>query len=119
MQPAQYSFSGVLQNEINHEQISSGSVSQVVYSGDAKVGFSYSHQFGNGCVLNCECGFKAALFIDPFSTYETSTNVLSLDIGSLSTNSMRHTPSNFTLNGLYVTCGLQWGPAADRPQHGQ
>lgn len=107
-QPAQYSFSAVLSNEINHEQISSGSVAQVVCAGDAKLGLGYSCEFANGGVLSCECGFKAALFIDPFSTYETSTNVLSLDIGSLSTNSMRHTPSNFTLNGLYATCGWQW-----------
>jgi hypothetical protein len=33
---------------------------------------------------------------------------LALDIGSLSTNSMRHAPSNFTLSGFYLTCGLQW-----------
>jgi hypothetical protein len=108
MQPAQYSFTAIFQDGVNREQISSPSVSQVVYSVDAKVGVGYSYQFGNGSVLSFESGFKAALFIDPFSTYETSTNVLTLDIGSLSTNSMRYTPSNFTLNGFYATCGLQW-----------
>jgi hypothetical protein len=107
-QPAQYSFTGIYQDKVDREQISSGSVSQIVYAGDAKLGLEYAYQFGNGSILSFESGFKAALYIDPFSTYETSTNVLPLDIGSLSTNSMRHTPSNFTLNGFYATCSLQW-----------
>ena len=71
------------------------------------VSATFAHS-SNGSVLNIESGFKAAIFINPFSTYETSTNVLPLDIGSLSTNSMRHTPSNFTLSGFYATCSLQW-----------
>jgi hypothetical protein len=108
MQPAQYSFAATFQDAVNREQISSGSVSQVVYAGDAKVGVGYSCPFSNGSILKFESGFKAAMFINPFSTYETSTNVLPLDIGSLSTNSMRHSPSNFTLNGCYATCSLQW-----------
>lgn len=108
MQPAQYSFAAVFQDVVNSEQIRSGTVSQVVYAGDAKLGAGYSCPLGNGSVLNIESGFKAAVFIHPFSTYETSTNVLPLDIGSLSTNSMRHSPSNFTLNGFYATCSLQW-----------
>ena len=108
MQPAQYSFSAIFQDVVNSEQISSHSVSQVVYTGDAKLGVGYSCPLGNGSVLNIESGFKAAVFIDPFSTYETSTNVLPLDIGSLSTNSMRQSQSNFTLSGFYATCGLQW-----------
>ena len=108
MQPAQYSFTAIFQNGVNREQISSPSVSQVVYASDAKVGVGYVYSFRNGSVLRFQSGFKAALFINPFSTYETSTNVLTLDIGSLSTNSMRHTPSDFTLNGFYATCGLQW-----------
>ena len=107
-QPAEYSFAAVFQDVVNSEQISSHSVSQVVYTGDAKLGVGYSCSLGNGSVLNIESGFQAAVFIDPFSTYETSTNVLPLDIGSLSTSSMRHSPSNFTLSGFYATCGLQW-----------
>lgn len=108
MQPAQYAFTAIFQDGANREQISSSSVSQVVYASEAKIGVGYAYPFGNGSVLSFESGFKAALFINPFSTYETSTNVLSLDIGSLSTNSMRYTPSNFTLNGFYATCGFQW-----------
>jgi hypothetical protein len=108
MQPAQYSFAAVFENGVNSEQISSHRVSQVVYATDAKLGANYVRPLGNKLVLYIESGFKAAVFIDPFSTYETSTNVLPLDIGSLSTNSMRHTPSNFTLNGFYATCSLQW-----------
>ena len=107
-QPAQYSFAAVFDDTVNREQISSPTAAQVVYAGDAKLGVGYSCQLGNGFVLNIESGFKAAVFIDPFSTYETSTNVLPLDIGSLSTNSMRHSQSNFTLSGFYATCSLQW-----------
>ena len=107
-QPAQYSFAAVFQDVVNSEQISSGSVSQVVYAGDAKLGVGYSRPLRNGSVLNIESGFKAVVFINPFSTYETSTNVLPLDIGSLSTNSMRYSQSNFTLSGFYATCSLQW-----------
>lgn len=108
MQPAQYSFSGVYPDAVDNEQISSHTVSQVVWAGDAKLGVGYCCTLSNGSVLSFESGFKGAIFIDAFSTYETSTNVLPLDIGSLSTNSMRHSQSNFTLNGFYATCSLQW-----------
>ena len=47
--------------------------------------------------------------MNAFATYETSTNVLPLYIGSLSTNSMRHTPSNFMLNGWYASGSIHWG----------
>jgi hypothetical protein len=108
MTPAQYSFSAVFDDVNNDEAIRSPTVSQVVYATDAKLGLAYAHQMRNCSVLSIECGFRAALFVNPFSTYETSTNVLPLDIGSLSTNSMRHTPSNFTLNGFYANGSLQW-----------
>ncbi|MCE9546603.1 MAG: hypothetical protein K8T25_13935 [Planctomycetia bacterium] len=108
MQPAQYAFSGVYDDRVDSERISSDSVMQVVYASDAKLGLGYTRPLGKVHVLSLEAGFKAAVYVNPFSTYETSTNVLPLDIGSLSTNSMRHTPSDFTLSGLYATCGLQW-----------
>lgn len=108
MQPAQYSFSGVYQDRVDAEQIRSQPVTQVVWNGDTKLGLGYKHRLARGSILTLESGFKAAVFINSFATYETSTNVLPLDIGSLSTNSMRHTPSNFTLNGWYVSCSLQW-----------
>jgi hypothetical protein len=108
MQPAQYSFAAVFDDVVNSEQISSHAVSQVVYAGDAKLGLAYSCPLRNGSVLNIESGFKAAVYVDPFSTYETSTNVLPLDIGSLSTSSMRNSQSNFTLSGFYWTCSMRW-----------
>lgn len=108
MQPAQYSFSGVYDSTVDSEQISSDSVMQVVYASDMKLGVGYTRPLGKVSVLSLEAGFKAAVYINPFSTYETSTNVLPLDIGSLSTSSMRHSQSNFTLSGFYATCGLQW-----------
>lgn len=108
MQPAQYVFQGVFQDRIDSEQISSNRINQVVYATDAKLGLGYTRLLGNCSLLNLESGFKAALFVNPFATYETSTNVLPLNIGSLSTNSMRHTPSNFTLNGWYASASVQW-----------
>lgn len=108
LQPAQYVFQGVYENADDREQISSRRVSQLVYATDAKLGLGYSCLFGNCSTLSLETGFKGAVFINPLATYETSTNVLPLDIGSLSTNSMRHTPSNFTLMGWYASASLQW-----------
>ena len=108
VQPAQYRFAGVFDDAVDSEKIGSHNVPQVVYTSDAKLGLGYSRLLGSGAIVNIETGFKAAIFINPFSTYETSTNVLPLDIGSLSTNSMRHTPSNFTLNGFYATGSVQW-----------
>lgn len=108
MQPAQYKFSGVFVNRVDNEKIASDALSQVVYAGDAKFGFGYVREVFNGSILKLESGFRAAMYINPFSTYETSTNVLALDIGSLSTSSMRHTPSNFMLSGFYWNCSLQW-----------
>jgi hypothetical protein len=107
MQPAQYTFQGVFNGAVDAEQIRSDSVTQVVYASDAKVGLGYTRPLGRS-VLEIESGFKAAVFVDAFSTYETSTNVLPLDIGSLSTNSMRHTPSNFTLGGFYASGSVRW-----------
>lgn len=108
LQPAQYVFQGVYDDNDDREQISSRRVSQLVYATDAKLGFGYNCGLGNCSTLSLEGGFKAALFLNSFATYETSTNVLPLDIGSLSTNSMRHTPSNFTLTGWYATASLLW-----------
>ncbi|NBT12383.1 MAG: hypothetical protein EBS56_02140 [Planctomycetia bacterium] len=108
MQPAQYSFAGVYASRVDAESIRSQPVTQVVWTGDTKLGVGYKHRFARGSILSFESGFKAAVFVNPFSTYETSTNVLPLDIGSLSTNSMRHTPSSFTLNGWYLSGSWQW-----------
>lgn len=108
MQPAQYSFAGVYDDAVDAEQIASGRVTQVVWTGDTKLGLGYKHRLARGSILTFETGFKAAVFVNPLATYETSTNVLPLDIGSLSTNSMRHTPSNFTLNGWYLSGSLRW-----------
>jgi hypothetical protein len=108
MQPAQYTFQGVFDNRTDSEQISSRAVTQVVYATDARLGLGYNRLMANSCSFSFESGFRAALFLNPFATYETSTNVLPLSIGSLSTNSMRHTPSNFTLNGWYASVSVRW-----------
>jgi hypothetical protein len=65
-------------------------------------------RFCNGSTFTLEAGYMAAIYFDPFSAYETNNNVLPLPIGSLSTASMRHTLSDFTVNGLYVTAGFKW-----------
>ena len=50
----------------------------------------------------------AALYNNPFAGYATNDNILALQIGSLSTASMRQTQSDFTLNGAYLTGGYKW-----------
>jgi len=42
------------------------------------------------------------------SIFRSPNNVLALQIGSLSTASMRHTLSDFTVNGPYFTGGFEW-----------
>ncbi len=93
---------------VNREFISSTAFTQVVYAFNAKLGAGYTYVFSNGWTANIEAGYMAALFIKPFSSYETNNNVLPLQIGSLSTASMRHTLSDFTLNGLYSSASLKW-----------
>jgi hypothetical protein len=93
---------------VNREFISSTAFTQVVYAFNAKLGAGYTYVFSNGWTANIEGGYMAALFIKPFSSYETNNNVLPLQIGSLSTASMRHTLSDFTLNGLYSSASLKW-----------
>jgi hypothetical protein len=113
-QPAEYRFSatapdlaaiGIADNE---EWISSEKFTQVVYSCDAKLGVGYVHPLANGSTLEFEAGYLAAVYTDPFGGYETNDNVLGLQIGSLSTASMRHTLSDFTLNGVYFNGGVRW-----------
>jgi hypothetical protein len=113
-QPAQYEFTATAPDlaavgiGVNREYIGSDAFTQVVYSGNAKLGLGYSYVFGSGSIFTLETGYLAAIYLDAFSTYETNHNVLPLQVGSLSTASMRHTLSNFTVNGLYFTGGLQW-----------
>lgn len=59
-------------------------------------------------MLTLDGGYLAAFHANPFSGYETNNNVLALQIGSLSTASMRHTLSNFTADGFYLNAGLKW-----------
>lgn len=108
-QPSQYIFTATAPElalvgiSVNYEDISSADFTQVVYSSDAKLGIGCS-----GSRFAIEAGYTAATYIGPFSGYETNHNVLPLQIGSLSTASMRHTLSNFTVNGLYLTGGFKW-----------
>lgn len=108
-QPSQYLFTATAPDldgigiAVNHEQVGSKKFTQVVYSCDARLGI--------GCSLSAfsfEGGYMAALYVRPFSGYETNHNVLPLQIGSLSTASMRHTLSNFTVHGIYLTGGIKW-----------
>ncbi|MGO8878372.1 MAG: Lpg1974 family pore-forming outer membrane protein [Desulfomonilaceae bacterium] len=108
-QPSQYLFTATSPElaavgiQVNHEHIGSDNFTQVVYSFDTKMGIGF-----NGPRYNLEAGCMAAFYIDPFSGYETNNNVLALQLGPLSTASMRHTLSNFTVNGLYFTGGFKW-----------
>src|SRR5262249_39060996 len=114
--PAQYEFNATSPElaaaglATNPEHIGSDAFTQVVYSFDARLGIGYCHRLGNGSLFTVEAGYLAAVYLDPFSSYQTNHNVLPLQIGSLSTASMRQTLSDFTLNGFYLTVGFKWRP---------
>jgi hypothetical protein len=113
-QPAQYELTATAPDlalvgiAVNREHISSEDFTQVVYSCDAKLGIGYSYVFLSGSTFTVEAGYMAAIYIDPFSGYETNNNIIPLQSGSLSTASVRHTLSDFTVNGFYLTGGFKW-----------
>ena len=113
-QPAQYSFRatspelaavGITENV---EGIYSSPYTHVVFGTNAKLGVGYSRAFSSGAIFTFDVGYLAALFTQPFSGYETNHNIIGVQTGSLSTGSVRHTISDFTLNGAYFNAGLTW-----------
>lgn len=106
--PAQYRFTGVstalqaIGITRNKERVSSDSVRQTVPAFDARLGINYVYEFCSGALLSIEAGYMGAFYVRPLSGYEPNTNVLPLELGSLSTNSMRHIESDFSVNGPYV-----------------
>lgn len=113
-QPAQYEFSGVtpalqaLGIAVNREWVSSEAFTHVVWAMTAKLGLGYSRPLGRA-LFSVDTGYLAALYVDPFSGYETNENILALQIGSLSSGSIRHIPlGNFSLHGFYLNAGLSW-----------
>ena len=113
-QPAQYLFTATAPElaavgiAVNQERIGSPSYNHVVYAADARLGIGYMRVLPNRSVFTVEAGYLAAIYVKPFSGYETNDNILALQIGSLSTASMRHTLSDFTANGFYLNVGLKW-----------
>ena len=113
-QPAQYLFAATAPDlalvgiSVNREHVSSEEFTQVVYAGDAKLGVGYSRELPHGSMFTVDGGYQAAIYLTPFSGYETNENILALQIGSLSSGSIRQTLSDFTLNGFYLNAGLKW-----------
>lgn len=109
MQPAQYQFTGtsaaliLVGIDVNHEGLANPSVNQLVPALDAKLGLSYSFPVLQDSEFSLEAGYMGALYFNPLSSYETNNNVIALDTGSLSTASAKHTQSNFSVGGPYVT----------------
>ncbi len=114
MQPAQYYFKGSssalkdLGISVNHEKISSKTISQTVPSLDAKLGFKYGYAFCKQYILSIEAGYMGAFYNNPLSGYETNENILPLELGSLSTGSMKHVQSDFSVNGPYANLSLKF-----------
>ncbi|WP_232107466.1 Lpg1974 family pore-forming outer membrane protein [Gimesia alba] len=113
-EPSQYVFGAVAEDlaligiSYNQQQVTSGGFTQVVYSADAKLGIGFEHIFSGGNSFSIDAGYQASVYADPFAGYATNHNVLPIQIGSLSTASVRQTNSNFTLHGFYVNLTLQW-----------
>jgi hypothetical protein len=113
-QPAQYLFRATTPElaaigiDENVESIASGKFSDVVSAFDARLGLAWAHQLQKGGLLSLDVGVMASVYNNAFMGYETNNNVLALQIGSLSTASMRQTESDFTLHGFYLTGGYKW-----------
>lgn len=113
MQPAQYKFTGssvelILAGiNVNYEGLSNPSVNQLVPALDAKLGLSYTYIIKQASELTIEFGYMGAVYFDALSSYETNNNVIPIDSGSLSTASAKHTHSNFSLGGPYVTANVR------------
>lgn len=111
MQPAEYQFVGqgsdlaLIGILKNRESISSSSVTQVVPGIDTKLAINYLLNMRQS-ILTFELGWMGAFYFNPLSSYETNTNVIALDTGSLSTSSVRHTQSNFSATGPFLTVSL-------------
>lgn len=114
MQPAEYKFTGnsaplaLVGINTDNEAIASASVAQFVPAVDAKLGLSYACHMVKGSTLTFELGYMGALYVNPLSSYETNTNVIPLDTGSLSTASVKHIQSNFSVAGPYVTASYKY-----------
>ncbi|CAM2731204.1 Lpg1974 family pore-forming outer membrane protein [Legionella worsleiensis] len=113
MQPAQYQFTGTSAELIaariyvNREGLANPTVDQMVTAVDAKLGLSYLYQYDQKADITFEAGYMGALYINPLASYETNTNVIPIDSGSLSTSSAKHTQSNFSAGGPYLTVKLR------------
>lgn len=110
MRPAQYQFNGYssyLQligvGTGNREAVGSPNTTHTVAAGDLSLAINYHHFYpalNKSMVL--ELGYMATIYANPLSAYETNTNVIALDSGSLSTSSVKHLESNFLLAGPYL-----------------
>lgn len=114
MQPAQYKFTGtsielILAGiNVNYEGLSNPSVNQLVPALDAKLGLSYTCIIKQTSELTLELGYMGAMYFDALSSYETNNNVIPIDSGSLSTASAKHTQSNFSVGGPYITVNIRY-----------
>lgn len=112
--PAEYKFVGTSAETLligiskNREKIASSHTTDIVSALDAKLGLSYVFDMPQCSQLTLEGGYMAALYVHPLQSYETNTNVIALDIGSLSTSSVKHTQSNFSVGGLYLTANWKF-----------
>ena len=113
-QPSQYLFTATAPDlaaigiPVNNEGIYSDRLTHVVLASNANLGMGYSRALRNGSIFTIDGGYLAAVFVNPFAGYETNSNILALQIGSLSSGSIRQTLSNFSANGFYLTAGLTW-----------
>ncbi|HWA99195.1 MAG TPA: Lpg1974 family pore-forming outer membrane protein [Pirellulales bacterium] len=113
-QPAQYQFAATgpglasIGIPLNQEWIGSAPYFHVVPAVNAKLGIGYVRTLRNGLTVNIDGGYMAAWYSNPFAGYETNENILGLQIGSLSSGSVRHVLSNFSVDGFYLNGGVRW-----------
>lgn len=112
LQPAQFKFAGSSEATsaagigVNREQVSSNRVWHTVPAIDAKLALRYALCFCRCYVLTAEAGYMGVIYIDPIRGYEANTNVLPLELASLSVNSMKQIECNFSAHGPYASVSV-------------
>lgn len=117
--PAQYRFSGLSSGSrsgsgsssgsesAHHQKIGSHSIAHTVPFGEANLGIGYDDT-ACGWDYSVEAGYMGAIYINPLKSYEAGTNVLRLDHGVLSANTVKMVQSNFSMDGPYARLSIRF-----------
>lgn len=94
---------------INHQFIKDQNVTQVIPGLDAKLGVNYKQRLQNGMVLTVQGGYQAAVYVNAINQFIPGSLVLGTPIstGGIFVATMRHTQSNYSVQGPFLEAMLQ------------